>query len=102
MTWPPNNNTHKQASLCSNEDSGNANPYTSSNAHSAKSRSNAKNFPSIALSKAGGANKSIDEKFSVNVVNGAASYSIPLLHYVSREKNGISKTFSIQKRTIKC
>ena len=86
MTWPPNNNAHKQAYLCSNGDSGDANCYTSPNAHSAKSPSNAMEIP-FALPK-GGANKGIDEKFSVNVVNGTASFSIPLPRYVQEEKMG--------------
>ena len=34
--------------------------------------------PTIALPKGGGAIKGIDEKFSVNAVNGTASFSIPL------------------------
>lgn len=44
--------------------------------HSTKS--NAINIPSIALPKGGGAIKGIDEKFSVNAVNGTAAFSIPL------------------------
>ena len=43
-----------------------------------KTKSNAIEVPSIALPKGGGAIKSIDEKFSVNAVNGSASFSIPL------------------------
>lgn len=35
--------------------------------------------PSISLPKGGGALKSIDEKFSVNTVNGAAGMEIPQL-----------------------
>lgn len=35
-------------------------------------------IPSITLPKGGGALKGIDEKFSVNAVNGSASFSIPL------------------------
>lgn len=35
--------------------------------------------PSISLPKGGGAIKGIDEKFSVNAVNGTAGFSIPLL-----------------------
>ena len=88
MTLPPNNNTHKQASLCSNEDSGDANSFISPNAQSAKSLLNAMETLSIVLSKLERANTDIDEKFSVIVVNGAASFSVPLLHYVSREKMG--------------
>ena len=43
-----------------------------------KTKSNAIETPSIALPKGGGAIKGIDEKFSVNAVNGTASFSIPL------------------------
>ncbi len=43
-----------------------------------KTKSNAIEVPSIALPKGGGAMKGIDEKFSVNAVNGTASFSIPL------------------------
>lgn len=43
-----------------------------------KTESNAIETPSIALPKGGGAIKGIDEKFSVNAVNGTASFSIPL------------------------
>jgi len=43
-----------------------------------KTRSNAIEVPSIALPKGGGAIKGIDEKFSVNAVNGTASFSVPL------------------------
>lgn len=41
-------------------------------------KSNAIEIPSISLPKGGGAIKGIDEKFSVNAVNGASSFSIPL------------------------
>ena len=41
-------------------------------------KSNAIEVPSISLPKGGGAIKGIDEKFSVNAVNGTASFSIPL------------------------
>lgn len=43
-----------------------------------KTKSNAIEVPSISLPKGGGAIKGIDEKFSVNTVNGTASFSIPL------------------------
>ena len=43
-----------------------------------KSKSNSIEVPSISLPKGGGAIKGIDEKFSVNAVNGTASFSIPL------------------------
>ncbi|MBL0136305.1 MAG: hypothetical protein IPP79_21195 [Chitinophagaceae bacterium] len=35
-------------------------------------------MPTISLPKGGGAIKGIDEKFSVNTINGTASISIPL------------------------
>lgn len=43
-----------------------------------KTKSNAIEVPSITLPKGGGAIKGIDEKFSVNAVNGTASFSVPL------------------------
>lgn len=43
-----------------------------------KTKSNAIDVPSIALPKGGGAIKGIDQKFSVNAVNGTSAFSIPL------------------------
>lgn len=43
-----------------------------------KTKSNAIEIPSISLPKGGGAIQGIDEKFSVNSVNGTASFSVPL------------------------
>lgn len=43
-----------------------------------KTKSNAISIPSIELPKGGGAIRGIDEKFSVNAVNGTAGFSIPL------------------------
>ncbi len=43
-----------------------------------KTKSNAIEVPSISLPKGGGAIKGIDEKFSVNSINGTSSFSIPL------------------------
>lgn len=43
-----------------------------------KTKSNSIEVPSISLPKGGGAIKGIDEKFSVNAVNGTSSFSIPL------------------------
>lgn len=43
-----------------------------------KTKSNKIEIPSISLPKGGGAIKGIDEKFSVNAVNGTASFSIPI------------------------
>lgn len=49
-----------------------------------RSKSNAIEVPSISLPKGGGAIKGIDEKFSVNAVNGTASFSIPFPFSSSR------------------
>ncbi len=49
-----------------------------------KTKSNAIEVPSISLPKGGGALKGIDEKFSVNAVNGTSSFSIPLPFSPSR------------------
>src|SRR5690606_8966534 len=43
-----------------------------------KTKSNAIEIPHISLPKGGGAIKGIDEKFSVNAVNGTSSFSVPL------------------------
>ena len=43
-----------------------------------KTKSNAIDIPSVSLPNGGGALKGIDEKFSVNAINGTASFSIPL------------------------
>jgi RHS repeat-associated protein len=43
-----------------------------------KTKSNSIEVPSLSLPKGGGAIKGVDEKFSVNAVNGTASFSIPL------------------------
>lgn len=43
-----------------------------------KTKPNSIEIPSISLPKGGGAIKGIDEKFSVNPVNGTSSFSIPL------------------------
>ena len=48
------------------------------NTKKGQTKSNAIEIPSISLPKGGGAIKGIDEKFSVNAVNGTASFSIPL------------------------
>jgi len=57
-----------------------------------KTKSNAIEIPSITLPKGGGAIKGIDEKFSVNAVNGTASFSIPLPFTAAR---GASPTLSL-------
>jgi len=44
----------------------------------AKSKSNAIEIPSISLPKGGGAIKDIDEKFTVNAINGTSSFSIQI------------------------
>src|SRR5215207_5304361 len=43
-----------------------------------RTKSNAIEVPSITLPKGGGAIKGIDQKFTVNAVNGTSSFSIPL------------------------
>ncbi|MBB5644963.1 SpvB/TcaC N-terminal domain-containing protein [Pedobacter cryoconitis] len=48
------------------------------NTEGGKTKSNAIEIPSINLPKGGGAIKGIDEKFSVNALNGTASFSVPL------------------------
>jgi len=48
------------------------------NTEAGKTKSNAIEIPSISLPKGGGALKGIDEKFSVNAVNGTSSFSVPL------------------------
>ncbi len=48
-----------------------------------RTKSNAIEISSITLPKGGGAIKGIDEKFSVNAVNGTASFSI-LFHFHNR------------------
>ncbi|OPX84237.1 MAG: Mono(ADP-ribosyl)transferase SpvB [Pelotomaculum sp. PtaB.Bin104] len=48
------------------------------NTERGKTKSNTIDVPSITLPKGGGAIKGIDEKFSVNAVNGTAAFSIPL------------------------
>ena len=57
-----------------------------------KTKSNAIEIPSISLPKGGGAIKSIDEQFSVNAVNGTASFSIPLPVAAAR---GVSPSLSL-------
>lgn len=48
------------------------------NTEGGKTKSNAIEIPAINLPKGGGAIKGIDEKFTVNAVNGTASYSVQL------------------------
>ncbi len=50
--------------------------------------------PSISLPKGGGALKSIDEKFSVNAVNGTTSLEIPLP--ITPGRNGFTPAISLQ------
>ncbi|HMR19403.1 MAG TPA: SpvB/TcaC N-terminal domain-containing protein, partial [Sphingobacterium sp.] len=57
-----------------------------------KTTSNAIEIPSISLPKGGGAIKGIDEKFSVNAVNGTAAFSIALPFSPAR---GASPTLSL-------
>src|SRR5476649_325208 len=73
-----------------------------SNVREGAGKQNLNVSPSINLPKGGGAIKSIDEKFSINAVNGTAGFSIPLpfssardfspalsLNYSSGSGNGI-------------
>ena len=75
-----------------------------------KTKANAIEIPSISLPSGGGAIKGIDEKFSVNAVNGTASFSIPLpfspargaspalsLSYNSGAGNGIFGFYGYQR-----
>ena len=57
-----------------------------------KTKSNAIEIPSVSLPKGGGAIRGIDEKFTVNPVNGTASFSFPLPFSSSR---GFSPSLSI-------
>lgn len=57
-----------------------------------KTKSNAIEVPSIALPKGGGAIKGIDQKFTVNAVNGTSSFSIPLPVAASR---GVAPALSL-------
>ena len=57
-----------------------------------KTRSASIEVPSISLPGGGGAIKDIDEKFTVNVVNGTSSFSIPLLVSSAR---GITPNLSL-------
>lgn len=57
-----------------------------------KTQSNVIEIPSISLPKGGGAIKGIDEKFSVNAVNGTSSFSIPLPFSPAR---GVSPTLTL-------
>ena len=58
-----------------------------------KTKSNAIEVPSISLPKGGGAIKGIDEKFSVNAVNGTASFSVPLP--ISPGRNGFAPALGL-------
>jgi hypothetical protein len=57
------------------------------------SSSGAVQAPSITLPKGGGAIKSMDEKFTVNPVNGSASFSIPFP--LSASRNNFSPALSL-------
>lgn len=57
-----------------------------------KTKSNAVEVPSITLPKGGGAIKGIDEKFTVNAINGTSSFEIPLPFSPAR---GASPSLSI-------
>jgi RHS repeat-associated protein len=57
-----------------------------------KTKSNAIEVPSISLPKGGGAIKGIDEKFSVNAINGTSAFTIPLPFSAAR---GASPSLSL-------
>lgn len=76
MQWENANFQGKDNTGDSNEDKAFSATRTASNEEGAKSKMI--KAPSITLPKGGGAIKSIDEKFSVNAVNGTAGISIPL------------------------
>ncbi len=50
--------------------------------------------PSVSLPKGGGAIKSIDEKFSVNAVNGTGALNIPLPVAAARQETAPSMSLS--------
>lgn len=57
-----------------------------------KTKSNAIEVPSVSLPKGGGAIKGIDQKFTVNAVNGTAAFSVPLPVSAAR---GVAPNLSI-------
>ena len=57
-------------------------------------KSHAIEAPSISLPKGGGAIKGIDEKFSINAVNGTASFSIPLPFSPSRFSSSLNLSYN--------
>ncbi len=59
----------------------------------ARSKSNRIGIPSVNLPKSGGAIKSIDEKFSVNAVNGTAAFALPFPFSTGR--NGVTPELSL-------
>lgn len=74
------------------DQSPNSKPSTFLQSNGGKTKSNAIEVPSISLPKGGGAIKGIDEKFSVNAVNGTSSFTIPLPISPSR---GISPSIGL-------
>jgi Insecticide toxin TcdB middle/C-terminal region./Salmonella virulence plasmid 65kDa B protein./Insecticide toxin TcdB middle/N-terminal region. len=69
---------YEKRGIMSGETGGNNASSQFLNTDRGKTKSNAIEVPSITLPKGGGALKGIDEKVSVNAVNGTASFSIPL------------------------
>jgi RHS repeat-associated protein len=69
------------------------NEKTADNTNPAATKSNAISIPQISLPKGGGALKGIDEKFSVNPVNGTAGFSIPVP--VTPGRNGFQPALSV-------
>ena len=84
--WDPNqpvSTTAKQTVVMfkktKNEQRNRKHIFSISKTDGGKTKSNAIEIPSISIPKGGGAIKGIDEKFSVNAVNGTASFSIRFL-----------------------
>ena len=69
---------HKPASQVASKDSSNAFLPGFIKTDGGQTKSNAIQVPGISLPNGGGAIKGIDEKFSVNAVNGTASFSVSL------------------------
>lgn len=84
--------TDKAATMSKNAATDNSGILSSFREGKARTKSNAIEVPSISLPKGGGAIKGIDEKISVNAVNGTASFSIPLPFSQAR---GVTPSLSI-------
>ena len=86
------NNDHNRDNASSKNNSASSNFLKTDKG---KTKSNAIEVPSISLPKGGGAIKSIDEKFSVNAVNGTAVERsfILIFRVVQQTKKVLSKNF---------